>query len=470
MTALDTGDLLAFAVVGHPNEGKSSVVSTLTERDDIRISSTPGETEYSAEYTVEINQKPMLRFIDTPGFQVPRKTLKWLERRAVDEDPNLTSEAFSKTFSGRSAYSHDERILKAVAETHGLLYIVDAAKPIGPDDLAEMEILRRLGKTRMAIINSKGEDSGYVDEWRAALNRHFNSVRRFDAVEAAFEERINLLGSLRLTDQSWEGDLNRVIAALGEERLRRLRRGADIICELLRDSLTKQMKAPLQKEEDRPSVQESLLLKYSDWLRQRENNSQKKLSSEFRHHRFELAMEKNELVANDLFSKETWQILGLTRRQLTTVSALAGAATGAVVDVALGEITFGVFMASGAILGGVSGLAGSRPLSRMKVRAAGMKRNLGKRYLEIGPPKGVQLAFVLIDRALLFIDVVSNRAHANQVNPEVGDVVSSSPMTREWSRKNQASVSRFAAKLARGKNCDNEEAALRETLISVMGA
>lgn len=470
MTALESGDVLAFAVVGHPNEGKSSVVSTLTERDDIRISSIPGETEYSAEYTVEINQKPMLRFIDTPGFQVPRKTLKWLERRAPGEDPALSSEAFSKTYSGRTAYSHDERILKAVAGTHGLLYIVDAAKPIGPDDLAEMEILRRLGKTRMAIINSKGDDESFVEEWRSALNRHFNSVRRFDALEAAFDERINLLSSLRLTDQSWEGDLNRVISALGEERLRRLRRGADIICELLRDCLTKQMKAPMQSEDDRPLVEESLLTKYTDWLRQRENQSQKKLSSEFRHHRFELALEENELVASDLFSKETWQILGLTRRQLTTVSALAGAVTGAVVDAALGEITFGVFMASGALLGGISGLAGSRPLSRTKIRAAGMNRSLGKRFLEVGPPRGVQLAYVLIDRALLFIDVVSNRAHANQVNPIVGDVVSTTPMTRQWNRKQQTSVSRFAARLARGKRCDEEEAALRETLISVLGA
>ena len=32
-----------FAIVGHPNEGKSSVVSTLAEDDSVRISAYPGE-------------------------------------------------------------------------------------------------------------------------------------------------------------------------------------------------------------------------------------------------------------------------------------------------------------------------------------------------------------------------------------------------------------------------------------------
>ena len=36
-----------FAVLGHPNEGKSSVVSTLTEDDRIQVSPVPGETRVS---------------------------------------------------------------------------------------------------------------------------------------------------------------------------------------------------------------------------------------------------------------------------------------------------------------------------------------------------------------------------------------------------------------------------------------
>jgi Predicted GTPase len=37
-------EILSFAIVGHPNEGKSSVVSTLAEDDSVRVTPIPGET------------------------------------------------------------------------------------------------------------------------------------------------------------------------------------------------------------------------------------------------------------------------------------------------------------------------------------------------------------------------------------------------------------------------------------------
>ncbi|HSL60856.1 MAG TPA: GTPase, partial [Desulfotignum sp.] len=37
--------------MGHPNEGKSAVVSTLTEDDQVRVSPVPGETKVCRTYT-----------------------------------------------------------------------------------------------------------------------------------------------------------------------------------------------------------------------------------------------------------------------------------------------------------------------------------------------------------------------------------------------------------------------------------
>ncbi len=467
MNTEDT-ELLSFAVVGHPNEGKSSVVSTLTERDDIRISSTPGETEHAVEYTVELDHKPLLRFVDTPGFQVPKKTLKWLSRRPVDEDAQSLSDSFNRDFSRRSAFVHDGRILKAVAETHGILYVIDAGKPIGPDDLAEMEILRRLGKTRMAVLNSKGDDSDFEEQWRTALNRHFNAVRHFNAREAAFDERIRLLSALRLTGQHWEETLEKVISALKIDREGRFSRAADIICSLITDCMSKTIKAPLKDGEKPEDVQLSIMPAYADWLREREEGAQKELREEFRHRKFEMDLDNDDLMIYDLFARETWRVLGLNRKQLATVSALAGAAAGAAVDLALGEITFGIFMAGGAVLAGVSGLAGSRPLSQVKVRVAGMNQHLGRRFIELGPPKGVQMAFILVDRALLYLDTVSRWAHAKREKADPGKVSITLPLTRQWSRRNQAAVSRFAMKLIKRKSTEQELENLRKVLIDVI--
>lgn len=69
-----------FAVLGHPNEGKSSVVSTLTEDDGIGVSRVPGETTVSRAYTVKIDNREIIRFVDTPGFQMPRQTLAWFRK------------------------------------------------------------------------------------------------------------------------------------------------------------------------------------------------------------------------------------------------------------------------------------------------------------------------------------------------------------------------------------------------------
>ena len=137
-----------FAVLGHPNEGKSSVVSTLTEDDQIPISQVPGETSRSTSYTVKIDGRPIIRFVDTPGFQVPRQTLSWLRENPGPD--NL--ERFISTHKTDPFFSDECELLAPVARGAGIIYVVDGSRPVREDDLAEMEILRLTGRPRMAVI------------------------------------------------------------------------------------------------------------------------------------------------------------------------------------------------------------------------------------------------------------------------------------------------------------------------------
>ena len=75
-----TRSIPEFAVVGHPNEGKSSVLSTLAEDDSVRISPMPGETKECQSFPVSIDGREIIRFVDTPGFQNPRKSLQWMQQ------------------------------------------------------------------------------------------------------------------------------------------------------------------------------------------------------------------------------------------------------------------------------------------------------------------------------------------------------------------------------------------------------
>jgi len=80
-----------FAILGHPNEGKSSVLSTLAEDDSVRVSATPGETTKCRTFPVVIDGKEVLKFTDTPGFQNPGRVLSELKKR-VDSGRNILTD------------------------------------------------------------------------------------------------------------------------------------------------------------------------------------------------------------------------------------------------------------------------------------------------------------------------------------------------------------------------------------------
>ena len=71
-----------FAIVGHPNKGKSSIVSTLARDESVAISPLPGTTVANREYPMIIDGEMLYLLIDTPGFQRARAALEWLQAHA----------------------------------------------------------------------------------------------------------------------------------------------------------------------------------------------------------------------------------------------------------------------------------------------------------------------------------------------------------------------------------------------------
>ncbi len=166
-----------FAVLGHPNEGKSSVLSTLAEDDSVRISPIPGETVVCQSFPVCIDGREIIRFTDTPGFQNPRKTLKMLESYNLDSKDVF--QKFRTENREDPALRDDCELLAPIINGAGIIYVVDGSRPIRNVDRAEMEILRLTGLPRMAVINTKEADRGYLDDWRAIFRKSFNAIRIF---------------------------------------------------------------------------------------------------------------------------------------------------------------------------------------------------------------------------------------------------------------------------------------------------
>ena len=408
MTAPGPGTVPEFAVLGHPNEGKSSVVSTLTEDDQIRVSPFPGETTVCRTYTVRMDGRDIIRFVDTPGFQVPRQTLAWF--KAYQGDAGRILDRFIQAHASDPFFADECELLAPVAKGAGIIYVVNGSRPVRTDDLAEMEILRLTGRPRMAIINSKDMEKDYTRAWRQEFGRYFNAVRVFNANTADFHERIRMLETLKSIDQEWEPALTRVVQAFLQEWEKRNRLACAYITHAIEKSLEFFVSGKLDDTADPVMAKENLSTTYRKNLRDIEKSLFHHIRSLFKHTVYEVTLPEYSVLQHDLFAQKTWDLLGLTKKQLAAAGALVGGTMGVMIDTAAHGLSFGVFTAMGGILGAGSAVMGGR---RMAERSpAGIR--LGGDRLQVGPNKNIQLLYILLDRALIYYSHIIKRPHGRR--------------------------------------------------------
>ncbi len=408
MTHTTESSIPEFAVLGHPNEGKSSVVSTLTEDDRIGISSVPGETKVSRAYTVKIDNREIIRFVDTPGFQMPRQTLSWFKTHPGAD----LIDRFIAAHAQDPFFADECELLAPLAKGVGIIYVVDGSRPVREDDLAEMEILRLTGRPRMAVINSKTEGRDYTDQWKQEFRQHFNVIRIFNSNTADFYERIRMLESLKAIDQDWETGLEHVVSAFKTEWEKRNRMACAHITYGIENALAFSVSGKITSTTDPAAVKESLTKAYQAKVRKIETRMFDRIRSLYRHHHFEYTLPEYSALRHDLFSERTWEILGLTRGQLATVGAVLGGTVGAVLDTAAAGLTFGVFTAIGSAIGAGSALAGAKKLSQSGSEVMGGDR------IRVGPNENIQFLYILLDRAVLYYTQMVRRPHGRRDVPD----------------------------------------------------
>lgn len=437
-----TPPIPTYTVVGHPNEGKSSVVATLTEDDSVRISAIPGETTHSRTYPVQIDGRTVIQFVDTPGFQHPRKILDWFRTGGADQG-NLARE-FVQSHSEDPELAHDIELLKPLSEGCGIIYVIDGSRLISTTDRIEMEILRLTGNPRMAIINPKEYDEEIITEWKAACAKAFNSIRIFNAHKATYAERIALLESLKGINQDWEGALAQTIEAFEEDWSRRIHQVAGILCELIREASSytqsKSIFSPGEEEAARSELQTS----YNKNLHKKERDAHQTLRKLFKHNIFQMDIPPHSILHEDLFTSRTWQVLGLSKKQIVSTAAVLGGGIGVQLDLVAAGLTFGLFTVSGAVAGAMAAWLRGEDLARTEIK----KQKLGGIKITVGPNTNPQLPFILIDRGLLYFQHVSNWAHARSKPSETpSDVIKFEPakmgFTTQWTDQQRKSCLQF---------------------------
>ncbi|HAS28921.1 MAG TPA: DUF3482 domain-containing protein, partial [Alcanivorax sp.] len=259
-----------FAVVGHPNKGKSSIVATLAQNDGIAIALEPGTTRENGHYPLRVDDRLLYELIDTPGFQRPRRVLAWLQAHSLSaSDRPDTVRAFVTQHRDDPRFHDECQLLTPILEGAGILYVVDGAVPYSREQEAEMEILRWTGRPSLALINRIGAGDHLAD-WRAALGQYFQIVRDFDAMHAPFDAHLSLLRGFGQLAPEWEAPLEEATHHLRDQRRHRQRQALQLIAAALADMLTHRETGRLRDDGNRDALEHELGQRWRDWQRQRE--------------------------------------------------------------------------------------------------------------------------------------------------------------------------------------------------------
>ena len=420
-----------IAIIGHPNEGKSSVLSTLAEDDSVRISPYPGETTVCRSFPVTIDNRELIRFVDTPGFQNPAQVLAELKTLEGSSEERL--QKLLEYCGSQEELSEDYELLKPLSRGAALIYVVNGARPVRTVDRDEMEIIRLIGKPRMAVINNKDEEQRYLPQWKDELAIRFNSIRLFNAHRATYGERIGLLEALGSIDQDWQQVMSEVVATIKSDWDNRTTNTAQIIISLLSECLALKISSQFNRAKDEEKIRTELADVYTKKISKLEKAAHGEIRAQFHHNLYDYRLPPYSVLHEEIFSEKSWQFLGMSKRQFLVLGGIGGGAVGAGVDVAALGHGLGLFTALGTI-GGALGALGTR--KRLDYESSLLGMRISGPQITIGPAGSIALLFVLVNRALHFYKHMANWSHGRRDYEEpqyaIEDTAAAN-YTRDWS-------------------------------------
>lgn len=397
-----------FAVVGHPNKGKSSIVATLARDDTIQVSPVPGTTVSTRCFPMQVNGETLYELYDTPGFQRARYVLDWLHQHAISAaDRPQVLRHFLDQCCDHEAFCDECALLKPIVDGAGILYVVDGSRPYGVEYEAEMEILRWSGQPSMALINSTGSGD-YSRQWKDALGQYFRIVRSFNAQQAPLQQHLDLLSAFAELEETWRQPLQQAIEYLQQQHRDRLQQSAVAISDQLSAMLALRLEQLITADADEQATQTALQQRFRSRLLQQESDGRKFIENLYQHPALPRHEKVLGLLDEDLFSEQIWLRFGLTRTQLAAASAGAGGIAGAGLDAAFGGASMLLWTGAGAVAGAFSGLF----LHHNGLDMTPQRDHRGEPLFRLGPVRDDNFGFIILGRALTHHHLVSHRNHA----------------------------------------------------------
>lgn len=407
-----------FAVVGHPNKGKSSIVATLAQNDSIAISAQSGTTRHTETLRIKVGSSEYC-LVDTPGFQRPAKVLQWLRAHAESADQRQNAvRQFIEDPQCQRDFVDEVQLLKPIMDGAAILYVVDGSRPYGVEYEAEMEVLRWTGQPSIALINPI-ENERYIESWQQALSQYFKVVKVFNPMQADSDRRLSILETFVQLKEEWRDELRQLLVEYERLSNNRREQSLQLLAETLADLCNYQLTQKTLSKAQAKALQPLLEKRYIGAMQQREAAAHEALKRIYQYQHLE--SEIAELpFEDDLFDTEKWIVWGLNRTQLATAAAMAGAAAGAAFDVAMlgGSLMAGAL--TGAVVGGGSAWFGADQIAIFKIRGL----PLGGYEARQGPIRNRNFPYVLLGRYLFLEKTLNERTHAHRdaIHIEEGDL------------------------------------------------
>ncbi len=448
-----------FAVVGHPNKGKSSIVSALALDDSVQISDTPGTTTKKRSFPLSVDGKILYELFDTPGFQRARRVLAWLEKHDVPANKkHEVVQAFIDTHKDDERFNDEIELLEPIMDGAGIIYVVDGSQPYGEEYETEMEILRWTGQPSMALINHIDE-TDYSEEWKRALEHYFKMVRTFNPMQTTMEQHMNILESMAQLKEEWIAPLKASIKLFKQYQDQMLERSAFLVMRLVYESVSAVEKLSFYTHEASEEERQKIESNYKDRLRDLEVSTQKHIEEIWNHDHLQKEEQTLTFEGMDLFSEETASVFGLTRKELLITGVTSGAVTGAGIDLLFAGHTLLLGGAIGALVGGTGAYFGFNELTEVKV----LGQTMGRRYLEMGPMENRNFPYILLGRALYHTMKVAQTSHAKR---EVFGIEMDQTFKEKWLDDNvRKSLEKYHKKFRSGSAIEPEELKEYEALI-----
>ncbi len=399
----------AFAIVGHPNKGKSSIVSTLSHNPEINVSPISGTTEHNHDYPMEVDGQELYRLIDTPGFQRARAAMDWMQRHSKSEgDHPMVVRQFVEKHKEGERFKAECELLSPILDGAGILYVIDGSTPYGAEYYAEMEILRWTGQPSMALINQIGP-AEFFDDWQLALSQYFKIVRSFNAQTASFDRQIQLLTGFAELSEDFYQPLQQAASLLKTQRQMTIDQACYRIVEMIISMTSTSVNSSIRDESDQAAI-DLATDSYKEKLMLMESAARNDIEQLFNYQRLARDESTLSILSDDLFSEQTWKLFGLTRDQLVTTGIIGGAAGGSILDIGSGGLTMFLGSGLGAIVGGASAWLGSKQLIGIKILGLPM----GGSEVIVGPVSNINFPWVLLGRAVTHLRHICNRTHAQR--------------------------------------------------------